>query len=181
MSQRRVLTFAVSPLVAGALICASTAPAVAAGSSSTTRSAVTAAQSTSGLTRTVGVTVNNVAQTATLNITKFVQQGSQILAVGSLALANGTSVPVQVPVNPAASAGTCPVLHLDLGPLDLNLLGLTIHLNEVVLDITAVPGAGNLLGNLLCAVAHLLDGPSPLGGLTALLNRILGALGGLGL
>jgi hypothetical protein len=27
-----------------------------------------------------------------------------------------------------------------------------------VLDITATPGAGNLLGNLLCGVANLLEG-----------------------
>ena len=43
------------------------------------------------------------------------------------------------------------VLHLVLGPLDLNLLGLVVHLNQVVLDITAQSGPGNLLGNLLCA------------------------------
>ena len=63
-----------------------------------------------------------------------------------------------------------------LGPLDLNLLGLAIHLNQVVLNITAIPGAGNLLGNLLCAVAGLLDNP---GGLAALLNQILAILAGL--
>jgi hypothetical protein len=55
-------------------------------------------------------------------------------------------------------------------------------LNQVVLNITAVPGAGNLLGNLLCAVAGLLDQPGPLANL---LNQILdilnGILGGLGL
>ena len=50
-----------------------------------------------------------------------------------------------------------------LGPLDLNLLGLEIHLDTVVLDIIANP-AGGLLGELLCAVANLLDG-GPLGGL----------------
>ena len=54
-----------------------------------------------------------------------------------------------------------------------------MHLNQVVLDITAVPGAGNLLGNLLCAIAGLLDGGSPLGGLAALLNNLLAALGSL--
>jgi hypothetical protein len=68
-----------------------------------------------------------------------------------------------------------------LGPLDLNLLGLAVHLNTVVLDITAIPGAGNLLGNLLCAVAGLLDGASlPLGQIGALLNQILALLGLLG-
>ena len=81
-------------------------------------------------------------------------------------------------------AATCDILNLVLGPLDLNLLGLEVHLDQVVLDIVAVTGAGNLLGNLLCAVAGLLDPTSPLEGLltqlTGLLNQILGALGGLG-
>jgi hypothetical protein len=49
-----------------------------------------------------------------------------------------------------------------------------------VLNITAVPGAGNLLGNLLCAVANLLNGGSPLSSLLTqfqtLLNQILAAL-----
>jgi hypothetical protein len=49
------------------------------------------------------------------------------------------------------------VLHLELGPLDLNLLGLRVQLNQVVLDVDAIPAPGNLLGNLLAAVASLLD------------------------
>lgn len=76
-----------------------------------------------------------------------------------------------------AAAG-CDILNLVLGPLDLDLLGLQIHLDRVVLRIVAVPGPGNLLGNLLCAVAGLLDGG--LSGLLArlanLLNDILGRL-----
>ena len=79
----------------------------------------------------------------------------------------------------AANAGACDILNLVLGPLDLNLLGLEIHLQRVVLDIVAAAGAGNLLGNLLCAVAGLLDG-GPLAGLLGqlqtLLNQILAAL-----
>lgn len=77
------------------------------------------------------------------------------------------------------SKATCEILTLVLGPLDLNLLGLRVQLNRVVLDITAESGPGNLLGNLLCAVAGLLDG-SPLTGLLGqlrtLLNQILGLL-----
>ena len=70
----------------------------------------------------------------------------------------------------------CPILTLVLGPLDLNLLGLRVQLNRVNLRITAVSGPGNLLGNLLCAVAGLLNGPQ--GSLqatqvTGLLNLIL--------
>jgi hypothetical protein len=79
----------------------------------------------------------------------------------------------------AGRAAACNILNLVLGPLDLNLLGLQVHLDRVVLNIVAVAGAGNLLGNLLCAVAGLLDN-GPLAGLLAqltnLLRQILGAL-----
>jgi hypothetical protein len=55
-----------------------------------------------------------------------------------------------------------------------------VTLNQVHLTITAVPGAGNLLGNLLCAVANLLNGGTGLGNLltelSTLLNQILAAL-----
>ena len=110
----------------------------------------------------------------------------QLVAVGTLsgtltdALGNVigtvTNVPITVPVT---AVGTCDILHLTLGPLDLNLLGLNVHLNQVVLDITATAAPGNLLGNLLCAVAGLLDKGGPLAGITALLNRILAIVGGL--
>ena len=91
---------------------------------------------------------------------------------------NGQALDGAVTAPGAASA--CDILNLVLGPLDLNVLGLEVHLKKVVLDVVAVAGAGNLLGNLLCAVAGLLDG-GPLAGLlgqlTTLLNQILGALG----
>ena len=77
---------------------------------------------------------------------------------------------------PPPQPASCPILHLDLGPLDLNLLGLTVHLNEVILDITAVPGPGNLLGNLLCAIAGLLDGVDLGGVLGGLLQNLIDAL-----
>ena len=51
-----------------------------------------------------------------------------------------------------------------------------MNLNRVVLDIDAKPGAGNLLGNLLCAIVGLLDGGN-LGLLSNLLNQLLGLLG----
>jgi hypothetical protein len=80
----------------------------------------------------------------------------------------------------AQAAAACDILNLVLGPLDLNVLGLEVHLNQVVLDIIATPGPGQLLGNLLCAVAGLLDG-GPLAGLlgqlVSLLNQILDQLG----
>jgi hypothetical protein len=48
---------------------------------------------------------------------------------------------------------TCAILHLELGPLDLTLLGLNVHLDNcqngpVTVDITAM--SNGLLGGLLC-------------------------------
>lgn len=84
---------------------------------------------------------------------------------------------------PSPAPGACNVLNLVLAPLDLNILGLQVHLNQVVLNVVAQSGAGQLLGNLLCFVAGLLDGGGPLSGLLTqvqgLLNRILGSLGAL--
>jgi hypothetical protein len=74
------------------------------------------------------------------------------------------------------AAGDCEILHLVLGPLDLNLLGLKVHLDRVVLNIDAEPGPGNLLGNLLCAVAGLLDNDGVLSEIRQILNAILAIL-----
>jgi hypothetical protein len=77
--------------------------------------------------------------------------------------------------------GACPILELNIGAIHLDLLGLVVDLSPIDLTIVAQPGSGNLLGNLLCAVAGLLDpGPSPIAGLlqqiATLLNAILGIL-----
>ncbi len=63
-----------------------------------------------------------------------------------------------------------PTQRASWGPFSI---GLQINLSRVVLDITAQPGPGNLLGNRLCGVANLLNNP---GGLATLLNQILAAL-----
>ena len=76
-----------------------------------------------------------------------------------------------------AAQVVCDILLLDLGPLDLDLLGLTIHLDRVVLDIHAIPGAGNLVGNLLCAIVSLLDGPGILILIVQILNEIISVIG----
>jgi hypothetical protein len=99
---------------------------------------------------------------------------------------NGTVTPLpqainrNLPVTNAATSNTCRILNLRLGPLHLNLLGLVVNLNRVHLTITAVRGPGNLLGNLLCAVAHLLDGSAPAATKARLLNDVVGTLGILG-
>lgn len=75
-----------------------------------------------------------------------------------------------------AAPPVCSILNLKLGPLNLNLLGLNVHLNRIHLTITAIPGVGNLLGNLLCSIANLLNGGGSLTHIAALLNRVLALL-----
>jgi hypothetical protein len=75
--------------------------------------------------------------------------------------------------------GSCDILFLDLGPLHLDILGLTVDLSRIVLDINAVAGGGNLLGNLLCAVVGLFDGIAFLAAIQNLLDLINSIIGGL--
>jgi hypothetical protein len=130
----------------------------------------------------------------TFKINRFEARGGRLYAVGTLkgTLKNRTITRrgVAIPASAAKTAGAqaaqlpaaCDILHLTLGPLDLDLLGLVVHLDRVVLDVTAQPGPGNLLGNLLCAITGILD-PGGLTGaledLAAALNAVLAILRGL--
>jgi hypothetical protein len=79
----------------------------------------------------------------------------------------------------AGTSGSCQILDLTIGPINLDLLGLVVQTNTIHLNITAQQGPGNLLGNLLCAVANLLNGsgsPTALQQIANLLNQILGQL-----
>jgi hypothetical protein len=132
-----------------------------------------------------------------LTITSFALQDGILVANGVVrGVATGrrinqtfTNVPVEL--TSAAAAATpalvsavldpsepfvCDILFLDLGPLNLNLLGLQLDLAEVVLDVDAIAGAGNLLGNLLCSVTGLLN-ILDLGALVqGILESLLGAI-----
>lgn len=139
----------------------------------------------------------------TATITSFASDGANLLALGTLtgivtdgdlvvrSVVSNFSVPVTVPTrststanrNAAAAAAitpqaVCGILNLQLGPIHLDLLGLVLDTNQINVTLNAVPGAGNLLGNLLCAVANLLNGGigGALNQIVALLNQILLAL-----
>lgn len=126
--------------------------------------------------------------TGTFNIQSFAVQNvggtPTLVAIGNLVAtltdAAGTVQTVvqnNVAAPVASSTGSCSILSLTLGPLHLNLLGLVVDLNQVNLNITAQQGAGNLLGNLLCSVANLLNGGGPLSQIANALNQILAGLG----
>ena len=116
--------------------------------------------------------------------TRFSARDGNLLATGTLtgtltdsAGATVGTVTQTVSTPAAVTLATCRVLDLVLGPLHLDLLGLVVDLNQVHLTINAQSGPGNLLGNLLCAITHLLDGNPSAGTLAAILNFLLALLG----
>ena len=109
----------------------------------------------------------NVTGTATDPVTGAATQVTQSFAAVPAALGGSNE------------AGVCDILFLDIQPIALDLLGLQLDLSQVVLDLDAAPGAGRLVGNLLCAVTGLLDGFAigPL--LVGIIQSIIDALNGL--
>jgi hypothetical protein len=83
-----------------------------------------------------------------------------------------------------AQASTCGVLHLDLGAVDLNLLGIAVTTTPLTIDING--DTGGPLGNLVCTVLSTVNNVvglvnllnSLLGLVTGLLGGVTGALGG---
>jgi hypothetical protein len=161
-------------------------PATARAQGTTPNRATALAVPVSGaITSTLNPLLNGTFQ-GTANITSFAVQNGVLTAVGTIAgnvvnaagqIVSSFAANFSAPVTTTQAA--CNVLGLTLGPLHLDLLGLVVDLNQVVLNITAQPGPGNLLGNLLCSVAGLLNNPGATTTAVAnLLNRILGILAG---
>lgn len=126
-----------------------------------------------------GTTSRGGKFTGTFVIQQFSVVNNQIVAVGTLTgtIQNGVGNVIGTILRTirmliTIGGATCDILHLELGPLDLNLLGLQVHLDKIVLDIDADP-TGGLLGSLLCAVANLLNAGGPLADIVNLLNQIL--------
>jgi hypothetical protein len=142
-----------------------------------------------------GVAKNHKKFNGHFAVDKFVARNGKTFAVGTLTGRLGqrridrsnVAIPAKVANSSvpgiARSAASCPVVHLVLGPVNLNLLGVVVTLGggslanqPIVLDVTAVSGTGNLLGNLVCGVSNLLNGTGLTGltsGLTAgLLNLV---------
>lgn len=113
-----------------------------------------------------------------MKITHVTSNGTGLVASGVAVVNTATGTVLATFTNaPLDPSGTCPILHLVLGPINLNLLGVQVTTNQIVLDITAQSGPGNLLGNLLCAVTHLLNqNPLNLNQLATLLNQWLAQL-----
>jgi hypothetical protein len=149
--------------------------------------AANAAQGTATpLTQKVNVTGSKGFK-GTYTIDRFIAKGGKLYSVGTLTgKAKGskkvTKTNVRMPATTSTGAqkaqlppipGACQVLNLVLGPINLNLLGLSVRTNQINLRIDAVPGAGNLLGNLLCGITNLLNpATTPLSQLAQILSAL---------
>jgi hypothetical protein len=114
---------------------------------------------------------------------------TRVLTIGSATLTgtlNGipfTTDITNLTLGPAQpGSGSCSVLDLTLGPINVSLLGLHVDTSPICLTITAQRGQG-ILGNLLCslanvggvvpAITHILNNPNLLSGLSNILNQLL--------
>jgi len=136
--------------------------------------AATASSGASAPARFATATANGTQQvgllTVKFTVTKFIKRHHRLYAVGAaIAQFNPTAEnPNNLPTKAvrrtftarvlhvrrfASAQKICPVLDLTVGPLDLNLLGLMVHLDKVHLTITA-DSQGGLLGQLFCSIAN---------------------------
>ena len=151
-------------------------------------------------------TKGNKQFSGTYTIDRFIAKGNKLYSVGTMkgkvgskkvnkenvrvpanvanASAPGQARAAQVPpvpplpLPPLPAGNACPILALDLGPINLPVLGLVIRTNQIQLRIDAVQGPGNLLGNLLCGITGILNpggalANTPLGQLSQILNALL--------
>jgi hypothetical protein len=148
-----------------------------------------------------GKTKDGKRFTGKYTIERFITRGNRLYSVGTVTgkvrnkrvrrknvrmpatLANASaaaakaSQPPPLPLPPLPPGNACAILALDLGPINLPVLGLVVRTNQIQLRIDAVQGPGNLLGNLLCGITGILNpgtlASTPLGQLTQILNALL--------
>jgi hypothetical protein len=129
-----------------------------------------------------GTLSDATAFTGTLTVTRLAydQATGSLLVSGVLRDATGRVVATIRNVEAQLfdpDGGTCDILILDIGPIHLDLLGLVVDLSAIHLEITGQTGQGELLGNLLCALAGLLDPPGPLSQILDIIRQINDLLG----
>jgi hypothetical protein len=159
-------------------------------------SASAATTTSSPLAKTVAVTgatkSGKKLKNGTVTIDRFAKKNGKLVAIGTLkgriggkSFTRTVRMPASRPTVQGAQTSqalpplpnACAILNLELQPITLNLLGLVVRTNLINVRIDAVPGAGNLLGNLLCGITGILDptttASTPLSQLAQILNALL--------
>jgi hypothetical protein len=111
-----------------------------------------------------------------LNNLQTLLDGLTGLLNGALGAVTSPATTGQTTTVTGTTAGACDILDLSLGPVNLNLLGLVVKLDNcangpVTVKVTANPARG-LLGQLLCNLANLLNQPANGNGIAQLLTQI---------
>jgi hypothetical protein len=119
------------------------------GALATVRKAQTAARTLTA--RTQGSTIMRARATV------FAPDRATSGGAGTAYLAQGGNTP-NAPLAPMQVA-ECDVLHLILGPVHLDLLGLIVDINKIVLDLKGIPGT--LLGDIFCQLSSTPPPPPP--------------------
>jgi hypothetical protein len=120
------------------------------GALSTTSKARMAARTLTA--RTKGTTIMRASATVYAPDTATNGGGGTMRSMQTGATPNAPQAPMQV--------AECDVLHLVLGPVHLDLLGLIVDINKIVLDLKGIPGT--LLGDIFCQLAST-PRPAPAG------------------
>jgi len=115
-----------------------------------------------------------------LDLVRFAVRQQFIVVIGNLTgvLAESSGVvvgrvnePVEFPV--VVVTGTCELLHLDIGPLDLEVRGILVHFEKDALGITVQNGPDR---SLLCSTAKLLASQPSHETVATQLNTVLSVL-----
>src|SRR6267378_1632658 len=138
-----------------------------------------------------GTAPGGVTFAGTLSVQKFIQRDGKPVAVGMVSgpatssgvplgtvLTGPIEFPVQVEPGSAIAgaapvsvqqATNCQVLHLELGAVNLNVLGLTVATQPITIDVSGVTGGTNVLDQLLCTILETVGNVI---GLVNLLNQL---------
>ena len=134
--------------------------------------------------------------TGTLDIHRFVARDHALFAIGTIegtlrsalgATRSVTDQPVRLPVTRVSVGSSsrpstersvstqqvaqdCQILHLEFGGITLNVLGVTLQLSPIALDVNL----GGLLGSILCGLLGALGGVAAPPTQANMLNRGLG-------
>ncbi len=147
-----------------------------------------------------GLTINDVGLVSTTSGDQFVANATLSGTIKHHAFSLPLAIPLTVTPGSAptstgtgsvtsAAASPTQVLNLSLGPVNLSLLGLNVHLGSsctigatndpITVKLTAIPTgstsggyAGGAVGSLLSGVANLLNGGTPLSGLGSQLSSL---------
>jgi hypothetical protein len=122
---------------------------------------------------------NPLAFSSTLEVTEFIVENELLVAIGLFTVTdfegNMETVPAKLPVNSMSANAACSVLTVTLGPLNLQVLGMTLNVETLQLVTVANPEKG-FNEVLLCGVVDAFNN-ADLDLVAMMLNEVLALFG----